>query len=631
MPIIREYVSQVRAPGAADLNLPTPQVIGLQTARAKAGFVKEVGNIGDQIHKLQVEREASTYLAAESKLSIDLTQRLTQGLANGSAANPEFVESESRFAQEQLDTIIGGMNTREASQFAQRRGLGIVTNHTRNLIKGSAKAVARQQRNQLETYIEGATLTISQNPLAYDEELEKFLDALHDSPAFDRFSPDEKQIFETETKAILLQTAIKSMLFNEGAKPARDFLAAHKAEMTIEQYDSVFDWLNAETSKEDALAKEVAQNDTLKKIRGMTRAGGDPRPIIDKSVEIGMFTAEQADSLRQAWFTERERMLNVINVEGAFADDDRVTFEQASKKERDAGAANWLAKKLQEIGNTDDEQAQAEIMTEVIRKGTDMDYVFPQIEAMVQLSPMTPGFGDANDLYEAIKDISPAYASRLVSDKQAAWHDAYQISRSLGGLNDEQARDIAMQMTDERMKTARGTFSATKEDREDRDDVLASELGSETPWIYKNMILDYGTILKGVHPTMTTKEALERAVAHFTAGHVDLGDGLWAPKRTFASIPENRWDDVMDRLLVDIPEMLHSNGILVLEGEYKFVPDQQTEQDGRLILLGPDGLPPGPFRFGAQEFLATFGHMQREKFEADKIRSKTLGHTQVLP
>jgi len=181
------------------------------------------------------------------------------------------------------------------------------------------------------------------------------------------------------------------------------------------------------------------------------------------------------------------------------------------------------------------------------------------------------------------------------------------------------------------MKQSRASLSATAEDREERDDVFANGLGEQAPWLYKNMILEYGTILRAMHPTMSTEDTLTVALDHFQAGHMEIDDGLWVPRRTFASIPANRVQDVMDAMLADIPEMLNVNGILALDGEYQFVPDDLTEQDGRLILLGPDGLPPGPFRFGAREFLGAYGNLQREKFEEDKRQSKMLGQTQVIP
>lgn len=618
MPFIKTYDSQV-APGgpAPSANAPNLGDGGLGTLGH--GLTGAAANI----YRRDLEKDDADAVTEVARLKAELAERRQAAALNGDAADPEWMDKEREYAQERLGALTDSLRTGDGKRAAKMRSEVFLSEENNRWLATQATVAAGLQKNQLQQ-VEDLTLrAIQKDPLTHGEATATFLSDLG-GPAYSRLSKDVKEDYVRQFRFKAARAALEGTEYAYGSQAALKMLDGLRDEMPAEQYAALRDHFTTRAKQEAAKDKEEEQYKLFQHIDSMMKSGGNPLSLIDAGVSNKLLSAEQGIGLREKYDKYVEHRTKVANADLAFRAGDLVSFEAIEPEIRKEAANAWIAEQVNTY-NAADPAGKAGVANQIVRKGVEMDYVFPGIKNSLRASPQSDGFGTAVDLYRSLEAYDPYYASKYVSEDQRARFEVYSNAVK-GGATAEVAADMARSITPESIAKTREVFKG-KDGRALAEDIRAKM--ADKPWSLKSMINGRQaadavmnrvvTQLAG-NPAADVDSLINSAIAMYQSQNVPMGD-LWVPRSFMSGVPSGKMVDVANRITARLPDVLRANKLPVVDGNYALAPDSASDRDGRLQVYDPTGFPVPGLRFGPQDFKTEYRALQADEYEAAKKRS----------
>lgn len=606
MPRIQTYEPQISPLG--DIPSVAAPMVGSDSGLIAVGTGLE--KAAQAYQQRQYEQDDATAVEAAAQLNATLAERRQQAMTDGSAAAPDWAEKEAEFARAQWDKVRNSLNTQAGQQRADLRGQLLLSQNQLPMFRTQALASAAVQKNKLQTAEDTALRTIQADPTTRGNVVNDFTTNLM-GPAYAQLPQADKEAYLRLFRYKSAQQYVAGIAINSGADAALKSLDDVRDDLPAEQYAALRQHYTTQAKSEHAQNKEVQQLALFRQISGMIDQGGDPTPIITQSVKDNTISAEQGFAFDKQYQAAVETRKQIAEASAAWRAGDRLTFSAVDKSFASAAANAWLAEKNQDL-MSDDPNVRAQTSNEIVKKGVEMNYVFPGLKAVLAAPPEGPGFAQAAQQYASLRAADPYYAKRYVSPDQSARFDVF-LSAKDSGVNDETALNMAKNITPENIAKMKHAVNGTEGApiRSAVSSVLADKPGlfSWLPFTGDMVngkqatqeVLDGVAVRLAGNPAADINAVTEAAMKAYTDSHVRAGN-VWVPRSTLGSVPSDEMENTVSRMLIALPGQLKKAQWPVYDGTYSIAPDALTQRDSRLQVFDPHGMPIPGLRLGADDF-----------------------------
>jgi len=613
MPNIKVYESNT-SPRVGVPAAPRVPVVDNGLRALGAGFSR----LGEAVEKRKIEQDDTAAVTAAAELKEKLAERRRQAILDGTAAEPEWMDREREFAQTELETVTGNLQTEHGKRRAQERNAVLLAEETNRWIATQSTVAANVQKNQLQS-VEDITLrAIQQDPSGHAAAVESFLEDL-EGPAYAQLPKDVKEDYARNFRYKAAREFLNGTEQAHGSSAALKLLDTVRDEMPAEQYTALRDHFANRAKQQEAQDRETEQFTLFKRVRETIDTGGDPSRMLSAAVEDKLMTAEQALSWYENYLKEVELRKKRADADAAFRLGDLVSFAQVERSLQQDVADAWAAEQTRAYAEAPTVEDKRQIAGAIVQKGVDMDFVFTGMKTKLRAAPHGPAFAQAVDLYRSLEAFDPYYASKYVSEDQRARFDIY-INAVQGGATQEQALDMARTVTPEAVAKTRKLLGSP-EGRSTREALQAAM--KDKPWSTQEMVngqqaaaavLDRATLMLAANPAADIESLVETARTAYENQNVRMGN-MWVPRAFLSGVPADRMAGVAGSVTSRLPEVLRANKLPVADGDYVLAPDAASARDSRLQVYDPTGFPVPGLRFGPDDFKAEYRRMQGSEYK----------------